>query len=49
MVLSTAMYYCPGKKMDRKDATEGANRFGLHRALCGFAADRARRPPFRAL
>ena len=27
----------------------GANRFGLHRSLCGFAADRDRRPPFRAL
>ena len=26
-----------------------AKRLGLHRALCGFAADRARRPPFRAL
>ena len=26
----------------------GANRFGLHRSLCGSAADRARRPPFRA-
>ena len=26
----------------------GANRFGLHRSLCGFAADRDRRPPFRA-
>ena len=25
----------------------GANRFGLHRSLCGFAADRDRRPPFR--
>ena len=25
-----------------------ANSFGLHRSLCGFAADRARRPPFRA-
>ena len=34
---------------NRKDATVGANRLGLHRALCGFAADRARRPPFRAL
>ena len=35
--------------MGRKDATMGANRFGLHRSLCGFAADRDRRPPFRAL
>ena len=33
----------------RKDARVGANRFGLHRSLCGFAADRDRRPPFRAL
>ena len=38
-----------GKARDRKDATVGAKRLGLHRALCGFAADRARRPPFRAL
>ena len=46
-----------GKARDRKDATVGASkdatvgakRLGLHRALCGFAADRARRPPFRAL
>ena len=38
-----------GKARDRKDATVGAKRLGRHRALCGFAADRARRPPFRAL
>ena len=36
-----------GENGDRKDATMGANRFGLHRSLCGFAADRDRRPPFR--
>ena len=36
------------EKGDRKDARGVANRLGLHRALCGFAADRARRPPFRA-
>ena len=36
------------EKGDRKDARGGANRLGLHRSLCGFAADRARRPPFRA-
>ena len=35
--------------VNRKDAKGGANRFGLHRSLCGFAADRDRRPPFRAL
>ena len=35
--------------VNRKDARGGANRFGLHRSLCGSAADRARRPPFRAL
>ena len=34
---------------NRKDARVGANRFGLHRSLCDFAADRARRPPLRAL
>ena len=38
-----------GENKDRKDAKGGANRFGLHRSLCGYAADRARRPPFRAL
>ena len=39
------------EKMDenRKDARGGANRFGLHRSLCGFAADRSRHPPFRTL
>ena len=36
-------------KWNRKDARGSANRFGLHRSLCGFAADRDRRPPFRAL
>ena len=35
--------------VNRKDARGGANRFGLHRSLCGSAADRDRRPPFRAL
>ena len=38
-----------GENENRKDARGGANRFGLHRSLCGFAADRDRRPPFRAL
>ena len=33
----------------RKDAKGGANRFGLRRSLCGYAADRDRRPPVRAL
>ena len=41
--------YLRGKQSCRKDARGGANRFGLHRSLCGFAADRDRRPPFRAL
>ena len=39
----------PPNTVNRKDARGGANRFGLHRSLCGSAADRARRPPFRAL
>ena len=34
--------------MDRKDARGSAKRLGLHRSLCGSAADRDRRPPFRA-
>ena len=38
-----------GENWNRKDARGGANRFGLHRSLCGFAADRDRRPPFRAV
>ena len=38
-----------GENGNRKDARVGANRFGRHRSLCGFAADRDRRPPFRAL
>ena len=33
---------------DCKDATMGANCLGLHRALCGSAADHDRRPSFRA-
>ena len=39
----------PPNTVNRKDARGGANRFGLHRSLCGSAADRDRRPPFRAL
>ena len=38
-----------GENRNRKDATVGAKRLGLHRSLCGFAADRDRRPPLRAL
>ena len=38
-----------GENENRKDARGDANRFGLHRSLCGFAADRDRRSPFRAL
>ena len=38
-----------GGNWDRKDAKEGANRFGLHRSLYGFAADRALPPIVFAL
>ena len=39
----------PRENGNRKDAIVGAKRLGLYRSLCAFAADRARRPPFRAL
>ena len=38
-----------GENGNCKNARGGANRFGLHWSLCDFAADRDRRPPFRAL